>query len=320
MKLKKLLIAALAGALLLSGCSTSGSGKTAVQVGDSVITDNAIKFMAEYCMGTPDVSGAEESLQQCYLIKEIADKMGITLDDDETKEIKQEIASFKANEGGKTAGDKLLKSFGLDDDILMTIASTSSYAQKIFEQITIDDPTDDELLQYFKDSYLRAKHVLIMTQDSETGEDFDDEKMAEAEQQANEILEKAKGGANFDDLIKEYGEDPGMSSNEDGYFFTDGQMVTEFEDATKSIQPGEFTLCKSTFGYHIIQRLAIDESDPVVEEYFNDNKTSIQSSYASKQQQDALDKKAEELGITVETNQDVIDSIVLEDVSTADAE
>lgn len=318
MNFKKLLIAAITGALLISGCSTGS--KTAIKVGDVNITDQAIKFTTEHLIGTSDTSIAVEALQTSYLTKEIADKMEISLDESEEKAIQKQVSSFKANEGGKSAGDKLLKKYGLDDDILETILASSIYSQKIFEQINIEDATDEELREYFKNDYLRAKHVLISTQDPLSGADIDADKLAEAEAKANEVLEKAKSGENFDELIKEYGEDPGMESNTDGYFFTDNEMVPEFEEATKSIQPGEFTLCKSSFGYHIIQRLPIDETDESFEKFFTENNVAIKSRNAAKKQEEALDKKAEELGIKVEVEQDVIDSIVIETPAPAEAE
>lgn len=318
MNFKKLLIAAITGALLISGCSTSS--KTAIKVGDVNITDQAIKFTTEHLIGTSDTSIAVEALQTSYLTKEIADKMEISLDESEEKAIQKQVSSFKANEGGKSAGDKLLKQYGLDDDILETILASSIYSQKIFEQINIEDATDEELREYFKNDYLRAKHVLISTQDPLSGADIDADKLAEAEAKANEVLEKAKSGENFDELIKEYGEDPGMESNTDGYFFTDNEMVPEFEEATKSIQPGEFTLCKSSFGYHIIQRLPIDETDESFEKFFTENNVAIKSRNAAKKQEEALNKKAEELGIKVEVEQDVIDSIVIETPAPAEAE
>lgn len=309
MHFKKLLVTAMAGALLLSGCAAGG--KTAVSIGDSVITANEIKFTAQELMGSANVASAVDALKQSYLIAELAENMGIELSDEEVSSIKQNIASFKANQGGKKAGDKLLKSYGVDDSILFTISSASLYSQKVFEQLEITDPTDDELRSYFKNSYLRAKHVLISTTDMVTGADLDEGAQAEAEITANEVLEKAKDGEDFDALIEEFNEDPGMASNEDGYFFTDKQMVQEFEDATKSIQPDEFTLCKSDYGYHIIQRLPIEGDS--FDKYFEDNKVSVQSSYSSVQQQNALDSKAEELGITTEVKQNVIDSIKLDD-------
>ena len=317
MNFKKLITITAAGALLLSGCS-AGAGKTAVKVGDSNITDNDIKFVAEQIMGAPDVSAAVDAIKQSYYVKEIADKMDIELDDEEERTIKREIGSFKADQGGKSEGDKLLKKYGVDDDLLEAIIASSMYSEKIFEQLDIgSDPSDEELKKYFKEDYLRAKHVLISTVDTDTGEELDADKQAEAEKTANEVLEKAKNGEDFNALIEQYNTDPGMSSNKEGYFFTDNQMVSEFEDATKSIQPGEFTMCKSSYGYHIIQRLPIEGAD--FDRFFEENKSSAQATYSSAQEQKALDNKAEELGITTEVNQEVIDAIKVDDNAQADS-
>ena len=242
--------------------------------------------------------------------------MDITLTDDEAKQVKSTISNFKAQQGGKKAGDKLLKKYGVDDDIMETIISASTYSQHIMDQLDVAEPTDDEVKQYFVDNYLRAKHILISTKDMTTGADLDEDKLAEAEKKANEILERAKNGEDFDALIKEYNEDPGMESNQDGYFFTDGEMVSEFEDATKSIEPGEITMCKSDYGYHIIKRLPIDESDSKFGEYLENNKSAVQSAVTSKKQEEALEKKAEELGIKVEVNQDKIDKMVIQPKDT----
>ena len=86
----------------------------------------------------------------------------------------------------------MLKKYGVDDDIMETIISASTYSQKIMDQLDVAEPTDDEVKQYFVDNYLRAKHILISTKDMTTGADLDEDKLAEAEKKANEILERAK--------------------------------------------------------------------------------------------------------------------------------
>ena len=169
------------------------------------------------------------------------------------------------------------------------------------DQLDVAEPTDDEVKQYFVDNYLRAKHILISTKDMTTGADLDEDKLAEAEKKANEILERAKNGEDFDALIKEYNEDPGMESNQDGYFFTDGEMVSEFEDATKSIEPGEITMCKIGLRFITsLKRLPIDDRIQKFGEYLENNKSTNRSAVTSKKQEEALEKKAEELGIKVE--------------------
>lgn len=93
------------------------------------------------------------------------------------------------------------------------------------------------------DNIYCAKHILV-----------DDEQTAQviiALLQANPSMET------FDTLLAQYGTDPGMTSNPNGYLFTDGDMVSEFENAVKAMPPNGFNNVpvKSDFGYHIILRL-----------------------------------------------------------------
>ena len=79
---------------------------------------------------------------------------------------------------------------------------------------------------------------------------------------AQEILERAHAGEDFDMLIEMYGEDPGMVGNPDGYTFVSGVMVAEFEQATRELAIGEISgLVPSQFGYHIIKRVEPNPDD-----------------------------------------------------------
>lgn len=311
MKFVKLAGIVTAASLLLCGCS-SGNGKLAMQIGDEEITVGAVKFLAEYGLNSTNVSQAVEVIEQNYMIDEIADKLDIELSDDEKKQIRSAVASFKADMGGRTKAEKLLKQYGLEDDILENIFSASAYAEKVLDTLTVEEVTDDEIKQYVKDNYLHAKHVLVSTKDSETGEEYDDEKLAEVEAKANEILEKAKNGEDFDALVKEFGEDPGMESNPNGYYFGANEMVAEFENATRSIEPNEITMCKSNFGYHIIKRLPIDDTAEDFKTYYENNATAVKGNITKEKRMDALRKKAEELEIEITINQDVIDTITFD--------
>lgn len=80
-----------------------------------------------------------------------------------------------------------------------------------------------------------------------------------ARELATELLDRARSGENFDDLIMMYGEDPGMWDNPEGYSFTTGVMVPEFEEATRDLAIGEISdLVQSGFGFHIIMRVEPD--------------------------------------------------------------
>jgi len=71
---------------------------------------------------------------------------------------------------------------------------------------------------------------------------------------AQELYDKIKGGANFEDLAKQYSECPSGKRGGDLGYFGRGMMVREFEqaafDAEKGAVVGPF---KTQFGWHIIK-------------------------------------------------------------------
>lgn len=103
-----------------------------------------------------------------------------------------------------------------------------------------------------------------------------------------------------------------MESNPGGYYFGANEMVAEFENATRSIQPDEITMCKSDFGYHIIKRLPIDEASEDFKTYYEGNADMVKGNVTKDKRIEALKKRAEELGIEITINQEVIDAITFD--------
>lgn len=95
---------------------------------------------------------------------------------------------------------------------------------------------------------VHARHVLIAA-----GDKRDD---AAALARAEEVLAKARAGADFGALAKEYSDDPSAAQNDgDLGFFQRGQMIKPFEDAAFALTTqGELAgPVKTQFGYHIIR-------------------------------------------------------------------
>ena len=103
------------------------------------------------------------------------------------------------------------------------------------------------------ENFVHVQHVLIQIEDAEA--DDHSAELAKAE----EVLEKARAGEDFNALMEEYNEDPGEP--EEGYYFPAGVMVQEFEDASFALKDGEISdIVETSYGYHIIKRLPMDES------------------------------------------------------------
>ena len=96
----------------------------------------------------------------------------------------------------------------------------------------------------------KAKHILVT---EETG----------GKNTADMLYEVLKNDpGQFDPLLTIYGEDPGMAANPGGYLFGPGEMVAEFEEGTKALQPGQISQpIQSSYGWHIIQRLPLTQAD-----------------------------------------------------------
>jgi peptidyl-prolyl cis-trans isomerase D len=106
---------------------------------------------------------------------------------------------------------------------------------------------DQNVDQFSTPEQVRASHVLVKTSETQDA--------AAAGKKAEEVLAKAKAGADFAELAKQYSEDE--SNNTTGGdlgLFGRGAMVKEFEDVAFSLEPGQISdVVKTQFGYHVIK-------------------------------------------------------------------
>lgn len=237
---------------------------------------------------------------------EVAEKLGIKLTDEEEKILKQYKQMLVKNYGGQEAYNAFLKEQGIDDKFIDMMCKSMGYTDKLIEKVAEEEPsTDAEKEEYFKNHYRRAKHVLVMTIDQTTQIPFDDAKKAEAKKKADEILARAQNGEDFDALINEFNEDPGMKSNPDGYVFTDGEMVQEFTDGVDSLETGEITMAETSYGYHIIKRYAIDETPEYFKTAFESKKSNVEYAMNKEKLDAKMDTWCKELGIEIKKKDNI---------------
>ena len=110
-----------------------------------------------------------------------------------------------------------------------------------------------------------------------------------------EIQQKIADGEDFGALIEEYGEDPGMESNPEGYAVKTGEgiYVQSFEDAAMALTtPGQKSEpVKSFFGYHILELISIDPAGAIP---YEDVQASIQQKLLNDEQTKTWTEKTDE--------------------------
>ncbi|MDO9315219.1 MAG: peptidylprolyl isomerase [Burkholderiaceae bacterium] len=138
----------------------------------------------------------------------------------------------------KIAQDKVLS-----DAILTKIDLANTPSDQALEQFTLARYRT-ETQRFQKPEEIHARHILLK------------KGSAEAQAQAVKILTELKAGANFEELAKQYSQDPGSAvKGGDLGFFRRGQMVPEFDTALATLlKPGELSgVIETEFGLHIIR-------------------------------------------------------------------
>lgn len=125
----------------------------------------------------------------------------------------------------------------VQDYVIASQANRLGCAVEDLPQVLTPDPSAALDKVYY------AKHILVEDQDT-----------------ANAILQQlmaAPSLALFDQLMNQYTTDPGIQSSPNGYLYTAGTMIDEFETAVNALPFGSCyqTPVPSQFGYHIILRL-----------------------------------------------------------------
>lgn len=101
-----------------------------------------------------------------------------------------------------------------------------------------------------------AKHILVMHKDSMRVPPGITRTKEEAKARAEEARKKAVDGAKFEDLVKEYSDEPGAGARGgDLGQFPKGRMVPAFQEGLEKTKVGGLSeLVETQFGYHIILR------------------------------------------------------------------
>ncbi|MCH5187532.1 MAG: peptidylprolyl isomerase [Oscillospiraceae bacterium] len=239
-----------------------------------------------------------EEMIQLVVAEQKAAEYNVNVDAVAKEVDEQKKNVIENNFGGEDGYNEYLAEYCTSDAAVSRYLRRANIINKLLEATMAPggecEVSDEDMAQlYNDDTYFKVKHVLITTEADGSNDEA-------ALAKANEVIEKLNAGEDIDVLIAEYNEDPGME-NQEYYVFTDGEMVTEFYEGTKALEIGSWSQepVKSSYGYHIIQRYALDPS--VDEEYGN-----IKMQQGQQKFMELLDKWTDEIKVT--TNDEALDA------------
>ena len=229
------------------------------------------------------VQSAENTIKQFAAIEAFTEKNGIKLDEtalaDRLAEQKKTDTASICGEGATE--DDLVEKLGemnlsMDAYELMTLSNIKY--QENFKALYGEDSelvSDEDALSYLKPStepLTQTSPAASGTTAAATGEELSDADKADKKAKADEIYKELAAITDQSELMKrfaelkeEYCEDTGKTTYPDGYTFTEGKMVPEFENAVKALEAYEVSEpVQSDYGYHIILRLP-DDPDSVID-------------------------------------------------------
>ena len=223
--------------------------------------------MGEMMVGQLFESANQQAIE-IHTVKQEFEKLGLKLSREEREQAQQEKMDTIEQMGGQELFEQWLQSIGYNDTMYDNTIAISKYANAIQDAYYGENGTKTNtqaIVDKFNETYLCAKHILVQSIDG-SGNPLTGDALATAQSKAQEALEKVKAGEDFDTLIAQYNEDPGMEMYPEGYVFTEGEMVDEFYQGAKALEPGQTSteLVESGYGWHIIQR------EPLTAEQLND--------------------------------------------------
>ena len=201
-----------------------------------------------------------------------------------------QLLDKSANDADKAVGEKkadtamatLLKRAGSEDmlnnQLLAAGTTAAQLRKKVADEatalaalqrelgVTVSDQEvqkfyDDHPQEFEEPEMVHVRHILFMTIDPTTHEPLSDDAVSQKLKEANEVLAKARAGADFAQLAEQYSDDTTTKDNGGelppfARASADPRhaMATEFEAAAFSLTNNQISdLVKTVYGYHIIQ-------------------------------------------------------------------
>lgn len=239
--------------------------------------------------------GAEQAAQKtldelCHAaaIISFAAENEIELDKDDRKAVEADIDLLISSFENREEYEQGLADFNMTHELYKSLSQQNALEVKLREY-AIDEisgliKSDDETVEAdIMENFIAAKQILIS---NDEGDDVEQNRLS-----AESIYAELEGGADFDALVEQYGEDNSMDV-EHGRYFTHGMFPDEFEQAALALEIGEHSgVIETEVGFHIILRM------PISQEYVDDNFEQLRYYFLNRRFNELVDERASEMNV-----------------------
>ncbi len=171
------------------------------------------------------------------------------------KEVEEQLATIKQRFPGEAEFTSALARNGLTLAALREMIRVNLTQRNVAEKVAVAAVSDDEVRKlydtnpalYDKPAQIKVSHILLRMGEKGT------ESVANAKVKI--VQAKLADGAKFEDLAKQYSEDPGSAERGgDLGYVTKGTLVKEFETVAWALKPGQTSgPVRTQYGLHIIR-------------------------------------------------------------------
>ena len=245
--------------------------------------------------GAAKLSELEDSINETivhlYTTLYVCDEYGISPDDSyitDALDIQMD-AIYEGYENDYDVYAEEIAEYHMNDSVYRFITRNDILSEELIQKMMDDKviPSTDEELEGIISGpdFIHVKQILISNDNGNSEE----ENLALAE----DILKKLNDGADFDEMIQQYGGDLYLFNTDNGYYISRGSYHEAFEEAAFSLEIGEISgIVKTDAGFSIIKRYPKDA------EFIAENFNMLADDYIRGRYNLILAEKGKELSVT----------------------
>ena len=234
-----------------------------------------------------------ETLLRNKALMLLAEDYDMSITKEEKEDILDYIKESKKSFGGSKAFKESLASSYLTEYSLKYVQEITTVWTKLYDHMTDETSGaikcgDDVVLADVPVNFRNIKYIMISNDEKDNkNENFE---------LAKNIQSLAASGEDFDELVKEHGEDITMEQKlKNGYYFTIGSVDETIEDAVLKLEENQVSeVVDMGYAYYIIKRIPIDL------DYVEDNINDFRKTYCSRIFNEKINEKISEIEIVYE--------------------